>query len=82
MGAMNFDHRDRADHLTIPDTFDGKKWTHRRRDPEGGRIRYMARSGGYVMVRKSRMMPFVLTEKEWAKLPIFDAPPPKGSDHE
>lgn len=33
------------------------------------KIRLMARSGGFVMVRYSRMQPYVLTEKEWAKLP-------------
>ncbi len=37
----------------------------------GDRIRLMARSGGYVMVRKPRCMPFVLSEKEWAKLPLY-----------
>ena len=41
-------------------------------DPKRARIRLMARSGGYVMVRKPACTPFVLTEKEWAKLPLFD----------
>ena len=40
--------------------------------PKRARIRLMARSGGYVMVRKAACVPFVLTEKEWAKLPLFD----------
>lgn len=73
MSTVKFDHRARADHMMVPDKFDGKKWIHRRRDPEGGRIRCMARSGGFVMVRKARAAPFVLTEKEWAKLPLFSA---------
>lgn len=39
-----------------------------------GPLRLMARSGGFVMVRYSRMTPFVLTEKQWAKLPLFAKP--------
>lgn len=35
-----------------------------------GEIRYMTRSGGYVMVRRPRAIPFVLSEKQWARLPI------------
>lgn len=42
--------------------------------PLPDRIRLMARSGGYVMVRKPRATPFVLTEKQWAKLPLFNSP--------
>lgn len=38
----------------------------------GDKIRFMARSGGYVMVRKPHCMPFVLSEKAWAKLPTWD----------
>lgn len=34
-----------------------------------GPIRYMVRSGGYVMVRRPRCVPFVLSEKDWRKLP-------------
>lgn len=58
MSRLNFDHRDRWDGRAV----------------EGGpiRIRYMARSGGYVMVRKPRAVPFVLSEKEWARLPLFE----------
>lgn len=36
---------------------------------EHGQIRFMCESGGYVMVRRPRYIPFVLTLKEWAKLP-------------
>ena len=36
------------------------------------RIRFMVRSGGFVMCRRPRQKPFVLTEKEWAKLPIWE----------
>lgn len=34
-----------------------------------GVIRYMVRSGGYVMVRRPRCTPFVMSEKDWRKLP-------------
>lgn len=34
-----------------------------------GPIRYLTRSGGYVMVRRPRCVPFVMHEKDWAKLP-------------
>lgn len=34
-----------------------------------GKIQHMVTSGGYVMVRRPRCMPFVLTLKEWARLP-------------
>lgn len=34
-----------------------------------GPVRLMARSGGYVMVRRPGCAPFVMTEKEWAALP-------------
>lgn len=33
-----------------------------------GKISYMCRSGGYVMVKRPRMAPFVLSLKQWAKL--------------
>lgn len=35
---------------------------------ENGRIVYMTRSGGYVMCKRPRCLPFVLSEKQWAKL--------------
>lgn len=34
-----------------------------------GKIMHMVTSGGYVMVKRPKAMPFVLTLKEWAKLP-------------
>jgi len=37
----------------------------------GGRVTLMARAKGYVMVRKTRAMPFVLSEKEWFSLPYY-----------
>lgn len=40
-----------------------------RRYDQYGEIRYMTRSGGYVMCRRPRCMPFVLSEKDWNKLP-------------
>lgn len=74
MSKAFLDKRDRADHRMTLDKFDGKKWSHRRLDPEGGRIRFMARSGGYVMARKLRAAPIILTEKEWGKLPPYEEP--------
>lgn len=68
------DTRDRADHRMVPDALIKGKWTCKRLDPEGGRLRFMARSGGYVMVRRPKCQPFVLTEKEWGKLPLFEEP--------
>jgi hypothetical protein len=34
-----------------------------------GKINHMVSSGGYVMVHRPRCMPFVMTIKDWAKLP-------------
>ncbi|MDH2239083.1 hypothetical protein N5K27_22500 [Pigmentiphaga sp. GD03639] len=34
-----------------------------------GKITFMVRSGGYVMCRRPRCMPFILSEKEWRRLP-------------
>lgn len=42
------------------DTRPGYDWT--------GKIVFMCQSGGYVMVKRPRRMPFVLTLKEWAKV--------------
>ena len=39
---------------------------------DGGKVRFMVRSGGYVMCRRPRAMPYVVTEKEWRALPVFD----------
>lgn len=36
------------------------------------RIRFMVRSGGFVMCRRPRQKPFVLSETEWAKLPVWE----------
>lgn len=48
----------------LPDGFDtGPKYD------EIGAIHYMVRSGGYVMVRYPRALPFVLSERQWKKLP-------------
>jgi hypothetical protein len=35
---------------------------------EHGRIIYCCRSGGYVMVKRPKAKPFVLSLKEWAKV--------------
>lgn len=34
-----------------------------------GKIIHLCTSGGYVMVKRPRCIPFVLTLKEWARLP-------------
>ena len=46
-------------------------WADRAHRSDGGKVRFMARSGGYVMCRRPRCAPFVLSEKEWLKLPAF-----------
>ena len=56
MSKFAFNHRDRLDPNSVK--------------PE--RVRYMARSGGFVMVKIGRSKPFVLSEKEWARLPLFE----------
>ncbi len=69
MSTANFDPRDRCDNRTASS------------DYNLDRVRLMARSGGYVMVRKPRCTPFVLTEKAWAKLPLYLPPAPgEGGD--
>lgn len=47
------------------------KFDPRDRIDEYGIIKVIARSGGYIMARRPGLMPFVLTEKEWNKLPLF-----------
>lgn len=34
-----------------------------------GPIRYVTRASGYVMVRRPHCIPFVMSERDWAKLP-------------
>lgn len=46
---------------------------------DGGKVRYMTRSGGYVMCRRPRLAPFVVTEKEWRNMPPFVAPEDGGA---
>jgi hypothetical protein len=64
MSTVNFNPSDRLD--LRPDATG---------NPMNARIRLMSRSGGYVMVRKPHSVPFVLSEKEWARLPLFEAQP-------
>jgi len=40
-------------------------------ESDGGKIRFMTRSGGYVMARRPRCTPFVMDEKKWLNLPLF-----------
>ena len=70
-----FDPRDRRDARQFPKALVGGKWQYHQ-PYLGDRIRLMGRSGGYVMVRRPRCFPFVLSEKEWAKLPLMDAEHP------
>jgi len=76
--TASFDHRDRADVRLVPKRLVGGKWEWApiNGDRAPDRLRYMTRSGGYVMVRKPRCCPFVLSEKEWAKLPLFSPSAP------
>jgi hypothetical protein len=41
------------------------------RSYRGGRVKYMTHADGYVMARKPRAMPFVISEKEWRQLPLL-----------
>lgn len=34
-----------------------------------GKITFMVRSGGYVMCKRPRATPFVISEKDWKRLP-------------
>lgn len=42
---------------------------------KGTRVKYLAHAKGYVMVRKPRAAPFVMTEKEWRQLPYLGGRP-------
>lgn len=44
-----------------------KDWSRIKQD-HLGEIRFMAEASGYVMVRRPRCIPFVLTRKEWDAL--------------
>ncbi|UVS93517.1 hypothetical protein [Burkholderia glumae] len=43
------------------------------REDHLGKIVFMVRSGGYVMCKRPRCIPFVLTEKRWNALPLYKA---------
>lgn len=43
----------------------------RKHSEDGGRVNFMCRSGGYVMCRKPRCNPFVLSEKQWQRLELW-----------
>lgn len=73
MSRANFDPRDRA-YRRPERRMVGRKWVTEMQG-DGGMVRLMARSGGYVMVRRPRCAPFVLTEKEWAAMPLFEEQP-------
>lgn len=44
---------------------------------EHGKIIHMVTSGGYVMVKRPRCTPFVLSLKQWAKIPKQDRRTPE-----
>lgn len=46
---------------TVPDKFDGKKWTHKTEEFE---VIVLAIAGRYAMVRRPRCMPFVVNAKD------------------
>lgn len=48
-----------------------KREFERDRSYRGGRVKYMTHVDGYVMARKPRAMPFVISEKEWRHLPFL-----------
>lgn len=42
---------------------------------DGGRVRFMVSSGGYVMCRKPRCAPFIMAEKAWLQLAFYQEQP-------
>lgn len=52
------------------------RFPHVKKHPEnGGKVVLMARSGGFVMVRRPRCVPFVVHEKEWLRWDSFEDQP-------
>ena len=45
---------------------------------DGGKVRFMVSSGGYVMVRRPRAAPYVMPEKAWLRLPFYEE---RSHDH-
>jgi hypothetical protein len=39
---------------------------------KGGKATYMAHGKSYVMARRPGCAPFVVTEKEWREMPLFE----------
>lgn len=66
-----FDGRDRVDARQAPKSYDGKRWHYSDLSATRDRIVLMARASGYVMVRKPGCMPFVMGEKEWLAMPLW-----------
>lgn len=58
--------------MTVKPTISDSEFFKPRYD-DGGKIRFMTRSDGYVMVRRPGCTPFVKTYAEWEALPT--APP-------
>lgn len=56
MSKHTFDHRPRAN----LNSTGNEKWT------------YQARAGGFVMAKSGRQRPVIFSEKEWAKLPLWE----------
>lgn len=44
------------------------------RGDDHGRLRFMARADGYVMVRRPGAAPYCITEKDWLALPTWSKP--------
>lgn len=68
MNVVSFDPSDRQETAQPPGRIKLSSGALHTLDRSPVRIRLMARSGGYVMVKKPRAAPFVLSEKEWAAL--------------
>jgi hypothetical protein len=66
-----FDDRDRVDARQVPKSYDGKRWHYGARSATRDRMVLMARASGYVMVRKPGCVPFVMGEKDWLSMPLW-----------
>lgn len=50
--------------MSRPEDISAARWD------RGAETRFMAEASGYVMVRRPGCMPYVLSRKEWLKLPL------------
>jgi hypothetical protein len=59
---------------------ESKRFDTRDRFDERGLIKFMAQADGYVMVRRPRGMPFVLTANKWISQRIAPFPSASGDE--